>query len=403
MQTLKAYAESLTGKSNQRIKGCQLFAKVLTENDDSGRHGVLVPNDVYSFFPHLEIADPKKNATQKFLSFDALLGVQRTLAFKYYERYPERRITCVNAAINNRTLGKRLQILLRHEQPDGEIVYVHDAATELGDGRFHGIWDIITGGAVSAQPGAYVVVPVDFVGLIVDAALDELLTKFDGIKNTWVDSLRIGDTGIGYTFETLLGIAENNDKTADFHGIELKCKQLKATGEASSGKLNLFQQAPEWAGNESGIERLKKIGQVNAAGLLNCHSQVTTKPNNLFLALIANENGQQVDLQKNGVLVGHWLHKTLGKRLTEKHSRAAFVMANVKKTKSKTQFSYEQLIYCERPSVDRFLALVNENQLVFEFIMSEKVGGKVRNHGYPWRLNRESLLDQLFAVRARLR
>ena len=403
MQTLKAYVENLIGKDNQKIKSGQLFAKVLTENDDSGRHGVLIPNDVYSFFPHLEIADPKKNATQKFLSLDALTGVKKTLAFKYYERYPERRITCLNTAINGRTVGKRLQVVLRYEQPDGEISYVHDAATELGDGRFHGMWEIVSGGAVSAQPGAYIVVPVDFAGLIVDAALDELLTKFDGIKDTWIDSLRAGDTGIGYTFETLLGIVENNDKAADFRGIELKCKQLKATGEASSGKLNLFQQAPEWAEKIAGIERLRRIGQKGAAGAFNCHSQVTTKPNNLFLALLANANGQQIDLQKNGALIGHWLHETLEKRLTEKHSRAAFVMANIKKTKSKTQFSYEQLIYCERPSIDRFLALVNENQLVFEFLMSEKEGGKLRNHGYPWRLNRESLLDQLFAVRARLR
>jgi hypothetical protein len=44
-----------------------------------------------------------------------------------------------------------------------------------------------------------------------------------------------------------------------------------------------------------------------------------------------------------------------------------------------------------------------QNQLVFEFLMSEKESGQVRNHGYPWRLNSENLLDQLFAVKARLR
>jgi hypothetical protein len=36
-------------------------------------------------------------------------------------------------------------------------------------------------------------------------------------------------------------------------------------------------------------------------------------------------------------------------------------------------------------------------------MMSEKPAGKVRNHGYPWRLVREDLLDQLFAVRVKLR
>lgn len=403
MQHLKEYTAYLTSKSKQKIRNGQLFAKVLTENDDSGRHGVLIPNDVYPFFPHLDIPDPRENATTKFTSFDAISGIQKNLAFKYYERYPERRITCLNGVVNNRALGKRLQIILRGELANDDVVYIHDATTEFGDGRFHNIWNLVAGSAVELQLGAYVVVPVDFAGIAVDSALDELLTKFDAIKNTWVDCLRPGDTGIGYTFESLLGIVENNDKTADFRGIELKCKHLKATGNASSGKLNLFQQAPHWANKSTGIDRLRQIGQKNTAGLFSCYSQVTTSPNNLLLALLANENGKQIDLQKNGVLIGHWLHETLEKRLTEKHNRAAFVLASTRKTKTKTQFSYEQLIYCEQPAIERFLSLVMENQLVFEFLMSEKENGQVRNHGYPWRLNREGLLDQLFAVRARLR
>ena len=401
MQLLKEYAEHLASRAKQTIKNGQFFAKVLTENDDSGRHGVLIPTDVYPFFPYLEILNQDENATTKFPSFDAISRTQTTLAFKYYERYPERRVTCVNGVINNRELGKRLQVVLRGELPDGEFFYVHDAANEFGDRRFHTLWNLVAGETVEPAPGAYVVVPVSFSGITIDAALAKLLTKFDEIKDTWVDCLRPGDTGIGYTFETLLGIEENNDKTADFLGIELKCKHVKSTGQASTGKLNLFQQGPQWAMKTKGIERLRQIGKKDVDGLFSCYSQVTTNPNNLLLSLLANANGQQIDLQKNGILIGHWLHKTLEKRLTEKHSRAAFILASTNKTK--TKFCYEQLIYCEQPAIDRFLNLVMRNQLVFEFLLSEKEGGRVRNRGYPWRLNRESLLDQLFAVRARLR
>ncbi|MDR1216690.1 MAG: MvaI/BcnI family restriction endonuclease [Treponema sp.] len=40
----------------------------------------------------------------------------------------------------------------------------------------------------------------------------EFKEKFQAIKNMgYVPSLRRGPTGIGYTLETLLGIAENND------------------------------------------------------------------------------------------------------------------------------------------------------------------------------------------------
>ena len=403
MQNTKEYAEDLIRKSNQKVKSGQLFAKVLTANDDSGRHGVLIPTDVYPFFPSLAIPNPRENATREFTSFDSIASKPKTLAFKYYERYPERRITCLNGAINDRALGKRLQIILRVELPNREVTYIHDAATEFGDGRFNKLWNMVAGSAVQFQMGAYVVVPLDFEGITVDFALDKLLSQFDGIKNTWVDCLREGDTGIGYTFETLLGIKENNDKTADFFGIELKCKHLKASGETSAGKLNLFQQAPQWAVKNTGIERLRQLGQKNPAGFFRCYSQVTTSPNNLLLALLNNENGRQIDLEKNGILIGHWLHETLEKRLLEKHSRTAFILAATRTTKTKTQFSYEQLIYCERPAIERFLSLVTAKQLVFEFLMSEEENGQLRNRGYPWRLNRESLLDQLFAVRARLR
>jgi len=34
--------------------------------------------------------------------------------------------------------------------------------------------------------------------------------------------------------------------------------------------------------------------------------------------------------------------------------------------------------------------------------MSEKEGGKVRNHGYPWRLTSEEFLSELFSLRVKL-
>jgi hypothetical protein len=35
--------------------------------------------------------------------------------------------------------------------------------------------------------------------------------------------------------------------------------------------------------------------------------------------------------------------------------------------------------------------------------MSEKLDGKIRNHGYPWRMIRAEFLDQLFAFQIKLR
>lgn len=50
-----------------------------------------------------------------------------------------------------------------------------------------------------------------------------LKNKFESIKNKgWIKSLRRGSTGVGYTFESLLGKDEDSYSLPDFNGIEIK-------------------------------------------------------------------------------------------------------------------------------------------------------------------------------------
>ena len=101
--TLLEYAGGLVGAAGKNLRSGEIFAKVLTTNDDSGRHGVLIPGDAYSFFPDLPHPGSLKNATGEFPAFDYLSKKPTMLAYKYYERfYPERRITRLNVLINDR-------------------------------------------------------------------------------------------------------------------------------------------------------------------------------------------------------------------------------------------------------------------------------------------------------------
>ena len=164
-----------------------------------------------------------------------------------------------------------------------------------------------------------------------------------------------------------------------------------------SGKINLFQQAPTWLHKESAKDRIRKIGKAGKDGFFACHSQLTTKGNNLGLLLEIIEHERKIDLLKHADLLGFWSFDTLEKRLSEKHARAVMVKA------SKKQFRYDELVYCEQPGIDRFVNLVGNRNVVFEFLMSEKPDGSVRNHGYPWRLVREEFLDQLYTFQVKLR
>lgn len=398
------YANSIVWKAHKKFASGHIFAKVLTRNDDSGRHGVLIPTDAYSYFPELPIPNAAQNVTGEFSAFDWIKGSGETLAYKYYQRYPERRITRLNAILNDANDVQRILIFLHAVHTDGTSAYYFDCANSVSGGRFAKLFNLIFGGELQPVPGNFIIRPVDSGVFSADSALSELLDRFDEIKvRGWVDTLREGDTGVGYTFETMLGIKENNDQTADYKGIEIKCKGLKEGAYAKSGKINLFQSGPTWLLKCRAKDRLRILGKPGEDGLYSCYSQVTTTANNLGLMLQVVDSNSKIDLKKNSEAMGYWLSAKLGRRLAEKHSRAAFVKARTRQTKSKTQYAYEELVYCDQPSIQRFLDLVAQRNIVFEFTMSEKLNGTVRNHGYPWRLVRAQFLDQLFAFQIKLR
>lgn len=398
---LEAYASQVA--DGLQFVSAEVFAKILTANDDSGRHGVLIPSESYSFFPELHLPDPAINATVLFQGVDAITRQVKNFGWKHYQRYPERRVTRLNQRLKLTTYGRRLAIFTRMTLRNGQVIYFADACVEGLDERFEPLVGLLFGADIPSNPGSFVRLPVDAPAFRLDDALSDLLERFDAVNALdWIDSRRTGTTGIGYTFENLLGIEENNDQRADFRGIELKCKLKRDTGPAA-GKINLFQLAPRWATQQSSIERLRQIGSQDATGLHSCYSQVTTTPNNLGLWLGVQPPPEGIHLHKDATQIGLWARERLAERLAEKHTRAVFVAAESRVRPAGTQYKYMELIYCERPDVQRFIDMVGLRRIVFEFTMTERPPGKVRNHGYPWRLADSRLLDQLFALQVKLR
>jgi len=259
-------------------------------------------------------------------------------------------------------------------------------------------------GEAPKTTGSFIRLPIEAPSFIKDETLTELLRRFDAISNAWIPSKREGPTGVGYTLEQLIGVEENNSGDADFFGIELKCKANKKG--SPQGKINLFQQAPQWADTSlSGLGRLKIIGKQDAStGRYQCYSEVKVSENNLGLSLVLRPSDSLIDLVKSPeVCIGYWPWATLESRLIQKHSRLAFIKADVRSPKKSQEFNYFEFTYCEKPSIASFIRLVEDGRIVFEFTMSEKERGIVRNHGYPWRLGGTDYLSQLFASQVRLR
>ena len=89
---------------------------------------------------------------------------------------------------------------------------------------------------------------------------DELLSKLEKISNKgFIRSMRTGDTGVGFTLETLLGIPANSSKTPDYKGIEIKSSRTR------NKKDTLFSMVPNWklSNIKSGDELVLKHGRPN--------------------------------------------------------------------------------------------------------------------------------------------
>ena len=108
-------------------------------------------------------------------------------------------------------------------------------------------------------------------------------------------------------------------------------------------------------------------------------------------------------MRKDTSHIGTWTRERLAERLAEKHTRAVFVSSESRILRTGVQYHYNGLVYCERPDVQSFLKMMDARRIVFEFAMHENPPGRVRNHGYPWRLVDQRELDQLFALQVRLR
>ena len=71
--------------------------------------------------------------------------------------------------------------------------------------------------------------------------IKKLKEEFGRIKEKgWIKSLNKGSNGIGFTFESLLGIPRNELEIPDYNGIELKTRRYSSTSY-----IILFSSKPE--------------------------------------------------------------------------------------------------------------------------------------------------------------
>ena len=232
----------------------------------------------------------------------------------------------------------------------------------------------------------------------------KLKNKFNEIKKMkWVESKRKGPTGIGYTFETLLGRDENNLPYYDFEDIEIKVHRKK-----SSSPIHLFSATPD--GDE--LFPIKKIlNKIGYPDKINSEYKVfnfTITGNNYTnlgyykrLKIKVNYFKRKVDLRvvnnKNEKydLNISWSYDLLKEKIKYKIKHLAIIDADVKTINGKEFFRYDRINFYKIKGFNHLIKLIDDGIINITF----KIGvfrdgprkGQIHDRGTDFSIKKKDL------------
>lgn len=199
----------------------------------------------------------------------------------------------------------------------------------------------------------------------------------------FIRSTRCGPTGIGHTFETYLGLKENNYASPDIEGAEIKAHRI-----GGNNLITLFTFNNK-AWKLPPLEAVKKYGSLDKNGRQGLYYTMSLKPNSAGLFLYVT-NTEIAVRHISGEIIAVWQLENLAKRFLEKIPALIFVQAQTEERDGIEYFHFfrAQLMKGTNPSIlkDQF---IQENILV-DLRLHDK-GTMARNHGTGFRIYEDKL------------
>jgi hypothetical protein len=231
---------------------------------------------------------------------------------------------------------------------------------------------------------------------------EKLLSMLKAVSaRGWIQATKEGDTAVGHTLETALGIKANSSKLPDFLGlIELKSGRVGSLSpqgkRRSSSKKSLFSKVPNWKLSPlSAGEILRRFGSRDSNGRLNLSVTVSSSPNRQGLFVLLDEaSGHVVGKAKTSSaeeVIVVWELEDLQEDLGNKHKETFWVEAESRFVGSKEQFRYVRVQHTQKPLIANLGHLIAEGVITMDFTLSEKLSGGVRDHGYLFRIDPKNL------------
>ena len=224
----------------------------------------------------------------------------------------------------------------------------------------------------------------------------ELKDKLSEINQMgYVVSLRKGNTGIGYTLETLLGLEENNLKTPDFGDLELKSHRNGVNNRVTMFTFNrgVWKVKPR--------EVIEKYGYIDTNGRPSLYCTANSKPNNQgFLAKV--EQGAVRLYHLDGSLIAEWPGERLIDRFKNKMPALLIVNADTRiNSDRKEEFWFNEAYLLTKPDEENLLDLIKKDIIIVDVRMHLRENRVVRNHGTGFRID-ERFWNLCFGKRGKL-
>ncbi|MGK7930641.1 MAG: MvaI/BcnI family restriction endonuclease [Microcystaceae cyanobacterium] len=218
--------------------------------------------------------------------------------------------------------------------------------------------------------------------------LDEFTEKFRILNQKgFIRSKRKSSTGIGYTFETELGLKENNLALPDIDGIEIKTHR-----DNVNSMITLFTfNRKAWQINP--LEAVKKYGSLDQNGRLGMYYTMSLTPNSAGLFL--NVNDRTICVQHtSGEIIATWELSNIAERFIQKIPAMLFISAHTEERDGVEYFHFYRAQLMKGTKVELLKDLFIKGDLLVDLRLHDQ-GTRARNRGTGFRTY-ESSLPNLF-------
>jgi len=197
-------------------------------------------------------------------------------------------------------------------------------------------------------------------------------------KRGFVKSQRTGNTGVGHTLESLLGISENNIALSD-----LDVAELKGHRKGSNSLITLFTlDRGAWLVNQ--LHAIRKYGLVDSSGRPNLYMTLYNGRGSGSLSLTVDSSGVTVS-DRSGTVVAKWKLSDLAQSFEKKFPALMYVVAKVEVRGGTEWFHYESATLLKGTSSKKMLEGIKKGWIAIDLRLHDN-NGSTRNHGTGFRI-----------------